>query len=116
MSWKTVRLELARSRGFPAGSVSRGYVIRLPLDASGELERTLLVQHPGTAVARRFWSTDPDETGRVVCSCGGLAVRCSGRADRLIETFHFEPGGKVTLVDEYGARLLFTVASIGNPC
>lgn len=114
MNWKTIRLELAGTRDFPAGSVSRGYLIRLPLSDSGSIDEASLAQSPQRATVRRFWSTEPDESGRVVRANGHLALRCAGRPDRLLDTPSFDIGEQVIVIDGDGARLPFRVASIGR--
>ena len=38
MTWKIIRLELARTLDFPDGSPAHAYVLRLPIDDNGVLE------------------------------------------------------------------------------
>src|SRR5205807_1664582 len=64
-NWKNVRLELAPNEEFPVGSVSRAYLIRLPLDDSDLVDLSALEEYPHRAIVRRFWSNEPDETGLV---------------------------------------------------
>ena len=40
MTWKTIRLELARTPEFPEGSAAHAYVLRLPIDDDGYIERS----------------------------------------------------------------------------
>src|SRR5438270_13477579 len=70
MNWKTVRLELAGTRDFPAGSVSRGYLVRIPLKDTGSIDEESFAETPKRATVRRFWSTEPDVNGRVVHADG----------------------------------------------
>lgn len=112
MSWSTIRLELAGTRDFPSGSVSRGFLIRVPLDSSGSIDAASLATAPQKATVRRFWSTQPDENGRVVDADGHWAFRCSGRADRLLSDASFRLGAEVAVADSEGVPLPFRVASI----
>lgn len=113
MSWKTIRLELAGTCDFPTGSVSRGYLIRVPLNDNGSIDDLSLAQTPQSATVRRFWSSEPDESGRVTCSNGEWALRCSGKADRfLLGSGSFVVGQEVTVVGPDGVPLPFRVANI----
>lgn len=116
MEWKTIRLELAGTRDFPAGSVSRGYLIRMPLNDDGSIDEATLARNPQRATVRRFWSTEPDESGRVVRENGHWALRCNGKPDRLLSLGSpvFEPSKKVVLAGD-GAPLPFRVASVSRP-
>ena len=114
MIWKTIRLELAKTRGFPTGSVSRGYLIRAPIDETGRIDADALAANPDRATVRRFWSTDPDERGHVLRADGHWALRCNGSPDRLLPlSSHLRRvGGQVTVTDADGAALPFRIASV----
>jgi len=112
MNWNTIRLELARTRDFPAGSVSRGYLIRVPLNDIGSIDEASLVEAPHKATVRRFWSTEPDESGRVVRANGQWALRCNGHPDRLLSAPSFKIGNEVDVFDTNGMPMQFRVASI----
>jgi hypothetical protein len=112
MIWKTIRLELAGTHDFPAGSVSRGYLVRVPLNGDGSIDEASLAEAPYKATVRRFWSTEPDESGRVVRANGHWAFRCGGNPDRLLSTTSFELGDEVAVVDSNGVPLPFRVANI----
>lgn len=114
MNWRTIRLELASYRDFPAGSVSRGFLLRLPLIDGRVTDEPALGRSPHRATVRRFWSAEPDENGKVLCGRGQLVLRCPGRPDRLLQTLTFEVGDRVFVTDRDGACLPFRVASIGN--
>ena len=113
MNWKKIRLELAVAPGFPSGSVSRGYLIRLPLNANGSVDFGALSQAPQRATVRRFWSSDPDESGRVG-SVGAerLTLELNGSRVLAVRPSSFKTGGGVTLVGSDGSSLPFRVASI----
>lgn len=63
MSWKTVRLELAKTESYPNGSPVRAYLMRLPLDGDGTINPLAYELNPGRATVRRFWPNEPDRTG-----------------------------------------------------
>ena len=116
MDWKTIRLELARTHDFPAGSVSRGYLIRVPLNDNGAIDERSFANSPQRATVRRFWSSEPDESGRLVQLNGKWALRCNGRPDRLL-AIHCSPltvGEQVAVVGPDGTPLPFRVASISQ--
>ena len=113
-TWKKIRLELARTKQFPSGSVSRGYLMHLPLDCRGNIDSTTLARKPHQATVHRYWSTEPDESGIVVPLEDGWALRCNGSADRmlLLDGQPFRLGDQVSVLDATGEILPFTVASI----
>lgn len=114
-NWKNIRLELARSAGFPAGSVSRGYLIRLPLDDSDLIDMAALEQSPHRATVRRYWSTEPDEAGLVHRTGGGRwTMRCDGTPDRLllVDDRPIRLGNTLSVLEPNGDLLAFNVASI----
>ena len=114
MNWKNIRLELARTEGFPAGSVSRGYLIRLPLDDSDLVDQSALELNPRRAKVRRFWSTQPDEDGFVQQTEQGLAMRCNGSAARMLELDNrpLRLGQQISVAESDGTVLPFKVASV----
>jgi hypothetical protein len=112
MNWNTIRLELAGTNNFPSGSVSRGFLIRVPLKDNGSIDEGSLAQAPQRATVRRFWSTEPDESGRIVRVNGHWALRCNGNPDRLLAAKSFALGDEVAVVDTPGVALPFRVASI----
>ena len=114
MKWTVIRLELAGTRNFPLGSVSRGFLIRLPLNENGSIDAATLARAPERATVRRFWSTEPDESGRIVHVDGHWALRCEGKPDRLLPDRQFGLGQEVAVIESNGAPLPFRVASI-NP-
>jgi hypothetical protein len=113
-NWKKIRLELGRTTAFPSGSVSRGYLIQLPLDGEGCVDTAALAQRPQRATVRRYWSTEPDEAGVVLAVDGGWVMRCSGAPERalLLGGQAIRVGEQVSVLDPDGAVLPFRVASI----
>lgn len=112
--WKKIRLELARTAGFPSGSVSRGYLIQLPLDGEGRIDGEMLALKPHRATVRRYWSTEPDEAGNVVPIESGWAFLCNGGGDRtlVLGAQAIRLGEQVAVREPGGHMLPFTVASI----
>ena len=113
-NWKDIRLELARTNEFPAGSVSRGYLIRLPLNDHDAVDQAAFQNRPHRAKVRRYWSTEPDESGHVVDVEGGWVMRCNNKPDRILE-FGGHPvrvGQQVSIVELDGTVLPFKIAGI----
>jgi hypothetical protein len=114
MNWRIVRLELGRTCDFPAGSVSRSFLINLPLDESDHVDTTAIERSPSRATVRRHWSTDPDERGTLVRAGEDWALKCKGRPDRLLQLdgTPIRLGRKVSVVEADGTVLPMTVASV----
>lgn len=112
MNWKTIRLELATAPGFPSGSVSRGYLIRVPLHGDGSIDPGALARTPQRATVRRFWSTDPDESGRVAHAGDRLTLEFNGTRMLAVRPPQFQVGDAVSLIDSSGSGLPFRIASI----
>lgn len=113
-NWKCIRLELARTADFPTGSVSRAYLIRLPLSEDDTVNTAAVLKAPNQATARRHWSCEPDEIGLIAPVRGGWAMRCSGRPDRLFDLDHspIREGQEVTVVEPDGSALPFRIAAV----
>jgi hypothetical protein len=113
MSWKTIRLELDRNEEFVSGSVSRAYLIRLPLDDQDQIDELAIDLMPHRATFRRHWSSEPDERGPVVRNEKGWRLQ-SSRASRTLSigarAVHL--GQRLSVEDENGKTLPFRVASI----
>ena len=73
MNWKAIRLELASTSQFPAGSVSRAFLLRLPVQQDGSIDEAEIARHPALATVRRFWASEPDRVGRIAHANGSLA-------------------------------------------
>src|SRR6185312_6293762 len=68
---KRIRLHLARSKEFPAGSARHGYDFVAPLDLNGHIDPTLWHQYRDQCRVHRFWNGEADEYGRLVHRPGG---------------------------------------------
>ncbi|WP_084398554.1 hypothetical protein [Henriciella aquimarina] len=60
MAFKRIVLRLARNPDFPNGDAERGYILKAPLTAGGELDLDEWREHRQEAVVIRF-DPDPDE-------------------------------------------------------
>lgn len=114
MNWRSIRLELGSTREFPAGSVSRAYLLRLPLNDSDVVDSAAISRNPFKAVVRRHWSTEPDERGYLLASGDDLAMHCDGKPDRLLQLdgTPVRLGRRVSVVEPDGTVLPFKISSI----
>ena len=114
MNWKTIRLELGPTPDFPAGSVTRAYLVRLPVRDDGEIDEATVSGNPKRATVRRFWPCEPDRIGHIVRTKCGWAFRCncSKEADAILEPKGLNLGEEVFVTEGDGPQLPFRVASI----
>lgn len=114
MIWKLIRLELASTGEFPAGSVSRAFLVNLPLDDFDVVDATVLGCAPSRAIARRHWSTEPDENGSIVPAGPDWVIRCDGKADRVLrlDGTPMRLGQQVSIVEADGTVLPLKVSSV----
>jgi hypothetical protein len=70
MMFMKIRLELARSPGFPDGSRNHGYEFVAPLDDSGHIDVEEWKRHKKRCTVRRFWEGEDDEEGYLVHTKG----------------------------------------------
>jgi hypothetical protein len=112
-NWKNIRLELGRTNEFPAGSVSRAYLVLLPLDDNDLIDEQALQKSPHRAMVRRYWSTEPDASGLVVRMDSGWAMQCNGSPVRMLE-LDGRPIrlGQQIAIEELGGTLPFRIAGI----
>jgi hypothetical protein len=116
MTWTTIRLELARTVGFPNGSAARSYVMRLPL-RDGLIDEQEFRSHPEFATVRRFWPNEPDRHGCLLRTPEGWALSYEpGEEDDEIifrlDAHNILPGSYLTLTEPDGARLPFVVKAL----
>ena len=69
--FKRIRLNLARSKTFPAGSDLHGYEFVAPLDAHGHIDPKLWKEQRENCSVRRFWNGDDEQIGWLVHKPGG---------------------------------------------
>lgn len=117
MTWYSVRLELARTPDFPLGSASRYYLLRLPLDDAGLIDKSALDEDPGRNTVRRFWPNEADMVGHLIPTRQGWAFSYRIGEDDDETIFHLEThplraGEYITLTEPNGQRLPFKVAAV----
>lgn len=114
MSWKTIRLELARSPSFPNGSASRAYLLHLPLNDDGLVDDSEFSRSPALATVRRHWPNERDRSGYVIRRRKGWAFSYAAGDTDDEDLFHLEshplrPGEYVTITEPSGDRLPYRV-------
>ena len=117
MNWKSIRLELARTRDFPEGSASRAYLLRLPLDERGLIDEQALYSAPALATVHRYWPNQRDRSGYMIRTPKGWAMSYEPGEEDDETVFHLEThpirvGEYITLTEPDGSRLPFRVASL----
>lgn len=112
-NWKNIRLELGTTAEFPAGSVSRAYLIRLPLDDYDCVDEAAFVQNPSRAMVRRYWSSEPDERGKLLRTGNSWIIDCNAKPMRLeLDGKPVRLGQQFIVLADEGQALPFRVASI----
>ena len=120
---KRIRLDLARSKGFPFGSDKHGYEFVAPLDAGGHIDASLWQKHREHCGVRRFWEGEADEIGRLLHKPGGAEparwvfdydeeAEYDDEAGYRFGDHVFRPGEYVSIRDEDGELHTFVVASV----
>lgn len=114
--WKTIRLELGRTREFPNGSAGRAYLLRLPLDEQGFVIDDQFSMQPELATVRRYWANEPDRNGYLVRKPGGWAFSYAPGDEDDEALFHLEThpikaGEYLTVTEPDGRKLPFRIAS-----
>lgn len=123
-SFKTIRLELARSKDFPEGSTTHGYELVAPLDASGHIDSAVWQKYREHCRVVRFWGED-EETGRLVHKPGGAeqarwifdydsSTDEDDEAGYRFGAHSFREGDYVSLRDENDDMHTFRVASVNS--
>ncbi|GAA0280929.1 hypothetical protein GCM10009127_22700 [Alteraurantiacibacter aestuarii] len=115
--WSLVRLELAPTVGFPKGSPSRFYLLRLPLFRDGAIDIAALLATPRNATVRRFWPNEPDRSGYIIRNDVGWAF--SYPFGEVAENDLFEaiqqdirPGGELRIFERDGSDMLYRIKSV----
>jgi hypothetical protein len=114
MNWRSIRLELGSTADFPAGSVSRAYLIRLPLDDRDAVDQVAYRESPSRATVRRHWSTEADQQGVLVPSGRDWGVRCDGNPERVLKIngTPLRLGLQLSMIEPDGTVLPLRIASI----
>lgn len=119
MDWKTVRLELGSSDAFPHGSVGRAFLLHVPIDNDGRINRGVLEQHPGRATVRRYWPSEPDAFGTIEPCNDCWALQC-GKGTKhdvtfLLDAVPLKPNHSVCVRAPDGTMMPFRVANVRGP-
>jgi hypothetical protein len=124
--FKRIRLNLARSREFPAGSDRHGYEFVAPLDANAHIDPVQWQKHRENCGVRRFWNGE-EEHGRLLHKPGGAeharwVFDYAGTADEdedeeeeagyRFASHAFRPGEYVSIRGEDGELHTFRVVSV----
>lgn len=120
--FKRIRLNLARSKEFPAGSDRHGYEFVAPLDASGHIDPVAWQKHRENCGVRRFWNGE-EEHGRLVHKPGGAehvrwvfdygdTANEDEEAGYRFGSHAFRPGEYVSIRDDNGELHTFQVVSV----
>jgi len=117
MTWKTIRLELDASADFPQGSVSRAFLLRLPVTDDGSIDEAAFTREPGRATVRRHWPNEPDRSGPLERCRQGYSFTYSNGHDGNHVLFHIghslpRPGDRIMIRDRGGENLFFRVAAL----
>lgn len=114
MNWRSIRLELGSTGKFPAGSVSRAFLIRLPLDDADGVDEGAYLQNPTRATVRRHWATEADQGGVLVPSGHDWKLRCGDQPDRILKLngTPLRLGLRVSMLEPDGTVLPLRIASI----
>ena len=118
-NWNIVKLELARTDGFPSGSANHSYLIRVPLDERGIIDETARSADPGRATIRRFWPNEPDQSGYVLKAKNGWVFSYAVGEDDDENLFHLEnhpieEGEYITVTEPDGERLPYRIVSVSQ--
>ena len=116
MTWKTIRLELARTADHPNGSSAHAYVFRVPLNDEGFIEPEVLKEAEKRPVVRRFWPGEADQGGVVIATPKGWAFsyKVGDDDDEAIFRLKDHPlkvGEYLTITETDGSELPFRVIS-----
>lgn len=117
MTWRRIRLELARTADFPQGSAAHGYEIVAPLDASHHLDEAAWREDKTRAYVRRFWGDEEDEHGHLIHTrrrAWAFSYEPGEEDDEPIfhlETHQLAPGEYVTITEHDGEARTFRVVT-----
>lgn len=116
MTWKTIRLELARTADHPNGSEAHSYVFRVPLNEQGFIEPEVLKNAEKRPIVRRFWPGEAEQSGVVITTPKGWAFsyKVGDDDDEVIFRLKDHPlqiGEYLTITEADGSKLPFRVIS-----
>jgi hypothetical protein len=104
VSFRRVRLELAREPEHPEGSANIGYLIWAPLDGEGKIDAGLWKQHRDHFRVVKFRPSTPNEIGHLLRRPGGswafhydIAGEEEDESGLHFENEHFVPGEYISV-------------------
>jgi hypothetical protein len=118
MSFKRIRLELARTEDFPEGSRNHGYEFVAPLGDDGYLDVEEWKRHRKKCTVYRFWQGDDDEHGFLTLTRSGswaFSYSPGEEDDEPIFRFEAHPFGEgeyVSITEHDGVDRPFKVVSV----
>lgn len=118
---KKIRLNLARTKEFPAGSARHGYEFVAPLDADGHIDAEAWRRLRAQCRVRRFWGGEEEEAGHLVHRPGGswafkydIAGADDDESGYRFGAHAFTVGEYVSIKDEDGDLRTFQVATVSD--
>jgi hypothetical protein len=118
MSLKVVRLELARTKGFPDGDPNHGYELRAPLTKDGRLDAAAFKKSEQLCTVRHFRPDADDEHGELIRTRSGewaLSYDVGDADDEPIyrlKDHKFKEGEYVTITEHDGEARVFRVVAV----
>jgi hypothetical protein len=116
---KTIRLNLARTKGFPDGSNRHGYRFTAPLDKDGLLDAQGWKKHRDHCRVVRFWGDEEEDIGHLIHRPGGswgftydLEGDEGDESGFKLSSHKFVPGEYVSIRDDRGELHPFTVVTV----
>lgn len=111
--WRIVKLELAPTEDYPKGSPAMAFLLRIPLNDAGMIDRYALIAEPKNAFVRRFWLNEPDRSGVLRPIDTGWSFEFSdGERHARLEDVPITPDAMVKLTQADGTPVIFRVVSI----
>jgi hypothetical protein len=113
-----IRLELARSPGFPEGSSAHGYEFVAPLSKDGRIDASAWKKLKDKCRVTRFWGTSPEENGKLRHVGHGWRFDYDTSDDADDEPFFkldrhaLSPGEYVSITEHDGIQRPFRVLTV----
>jgi len=118
ISLNRIRLELARTSGFPAGSAWHGYEFVAPLTIDGRVDENTWSQVKEICHVTRFWGDEAEKHGQFIHAGGGWCFKYP-KGDTIeretlfkLDRHRFTPGGYVTVTEPDGEQFPFRIVAM----
>ncbi len=118
MALKRIRLELARSPGFPEGSHRHGYEFVAPVTPDGKIDPDEWRRTKEHCVVLRFWGDEEEQKGRLRHVGHGWKFDYDEEETSDDEPFfkldrhRIEPGGYVSVTEQDGVQRAFKIVQV----